>query len=511
MRHDHERSGLPARGRGHGHEARYRPASARSGSSGSGGVPDGLLLGGLALLLGVTVLTWTSTGLAGLLSHGAWPDGLKFTSTPVALRELAADPQDLAGAWPAVKPSHLSGYGLFWGLFIGQLLVLAVFTVFVLGTVVRARAVRAARRATYGDTDHPDVRKPAPGGPYDGSSGLPGEAPADPGALPPAAHTPAVNERAMDEGTVQQPAEPAAYPSAGTAHPASPEAAVQKPADATGTPHPVPGLPSDSSTTDTDPRHRIQQAPGAVLVTTSDPDLWAATKSSRAKLGPVHLFDPGQLCDTPDRLRWSPHHGCADRSTAAARATALLAPLRSPRPIDGEVHATAETLLRCWLHAAALDDKPFREVHRWAHAKSVPTDPVQTLRTHPKASSGAAGELEAALTGHPERRREATGIVRSALSPLSQLHVRNACTAARADRVSLESFIDETGTLYVVGEDEALMPILNALTQSVVEHGRRVAARSSAGRLDPPLTTVLELPLGDEPLSTPRSRPQRLK
>lgn len=505
MPHDHGHGRLPELGREHGHDARSRPAPARPGGSRSGGVPDGLLLGGLALLLGMTVLTWTSTGLASLLSHGSWPDGLTFTSTPVALRELAADPQDLAGAWPDVKPSHLSGYGLFWGLFIGQLLVLAVLTVFVLGTVVRARAVRAARRAPYPAADHPDARTPSP--PVepsdDGSLGTPGETLAH--THPPA---PAVNERAADERAVRQP--PA--PSPGTPHPSVPNPAdADADADTTGMPLPVTGLPSGTSKTDTDTRSRIQQAPGAVLVTTSDPALWAATKNARAKLGPVHLFDPGQLCDTPDRLRWSPHHGCADRSTAAARATALLAPLRSPRPVDGEVHATAETLLRCWLHAAALDDKPFREVHRWAHAKSAPTDPVQTLRTHPKASSGAAGELEAALTGHPERRRDATEVIRSALSPLSQLHVRNACTAARADRIALESFIDETGTLYVVGEDQALLPILNALTQSVVEYGRRVAARSSAGRLDPPLTTVLELPLGDELLPGSGIRPQRLK
>jgi hypothetical protein len=35
------------------------------------------------------------------------------------------------------------------------------------------------------------------------------------------------------------------------------------------------------------------------------------------------------------------------------------------------------------------------------------------------------------------------------------------------------------------------MPLLTALTASVVEHGRRMAAGSSAGRLDPPLALVL--------------------
>jgi hypothetical protein len=36
------------------------------------------------------------------------------------------------------------------------------------------------------------------------------------------------------------------------------------------------------------------------------------------------------------------------------------------------------------------------------------------------------------------------------------------------------------------------MPLLTALVSSVVEHGRRMAAGSPAGRLDPPLTFVLD-------------------
>lgn len=36
------------------------------------------------------------------------------------------------------------------------------------------------------------------------------------------------------------------------------------------------------------------------------------------------------------------------------------------------------------------------------------------------------------------------------------------------------------------------MPLLTALASHVVEHGRRMAARSSHGRLDPPLSLVLD-------------------
>ncbi|NLU70994.1 hypothetical protein HCC30_27585 [Streptomyces sp. HNM0574] len=402
-----------------------------------------MLVGGLAFLLGFTVLTWTATGLAGLFSHGAWPTGVTFARTPAALRALATEPHDLAGAWPGTPSGQLSGYGLFWGLVLGQLLVAVVLTVFVLGTVARARAVHAARKAER-------AREPEPANPL---------------------HKP--EPEPQPEPVPEPRPEPAA----------SPQVPLTAPPVAAPAHQPAPA----------DPYARVREAPGAALVATRDPELWAATKDARAKLGPVHVFDPTHRCDTPARIRWSPHHGCTDRATAAARATALLEPLRGwrpPRPVDADVHTAAETLLRCWLHAAALDNRPFREVHRWAQASgSNASGPVRILRTHPEAGAGTAGELEATLTGHPERRRAATELVRRALAPLTRLHVRDACTAGRADRVALASFPAETGTLYVVGDDPEIMPLLNALARAVADEARS----ATAPRLDPPLTEIDDL------------------
>ncbi|MCX0245072.1 type VI secretion protein, partial [Streptomyces drozdowiczii] len=119
----------------------------RSGDGKGGGIPDGLLVGLLAFLLGLTLLAWAATGFAGLLAHGAWPDGVTPTETPLALRRLLEAPHDLPSAWPNTPPGQLSGYGLFWGLLIGELMVLVVLTVFVMGVITRWRAVQARRRA----------------------------------------------------------------------------------------------------------------------------------------------------------------------------------------------------------------------------------------------------------------------------------------------------------------------------------------------------------------------------
>lgn len=468
---------------------------ARSGDGRGGGIPDGLLVGLLAFLLGLTLLIWAATGLAGILAHGAWPDGVTLTETPLALRRLMTAPHDLPAAWPNTPPDALSGYGLFWGLLIGELMVLVVLVVFVMGVVTRWRAVRARQRAARTEQleqqerlrreERQQRREQQPNGTARGRRGK--------------------REEYAHETALPDP-EPAPKPG----HPTTPMPAAT----------PVPGTEPTQTTTPVPPVvpsprtplvvygpaatrrsaavQAIREAEGPVLVVTSDPSVWAETKDARAKLGPVLVYDPGHFCDTPARLHWAPTSGCEQPDRAAARATALLAPVRPQARIDAATADTAETLLRCWLHAAAIDGRPFRQVHRWALGGSA-HEPVRLLRTHPKAAPGLAGLLESALTGHPERREMAQELTVRAFGALSSVHVRDACTPNRADALALDSFANEGGSLYVVGEPietprsgPGAMPLLTALASDVVEHGRRMAARSSDGRLDPPMTLVLD-------------------
>ncbi|KOV92849.1 type VI secretion protein, partial [Streptomyces sp. NRRL B-1140] len=242
----------------------------------------------------------------------------------------------------------------------------------------------------------------------------------------------------------------------------------------------------------------VRDAEGPALVVTSNPALWQETKDARAKLGPTHLYDPTHLCDTPSRLHWSPTAGCEDKATATERATALLTPVRPTAKLDQALSDTAATLLRSYLHAAAIDGRTIRHVHRWSQGTQL-QDAVRILRTNPKAAPGSAGELEGALTAHPERRDMAQQLTTRALAALSTINIREACTPNRNDALALDSFVHEGGTLYVVGESiedprtsPGAMPFLTALVSSVVERGRHMAERSSAGRLDPPMTLVLD-------------------
>ncbi|ANB07194.1 type VI secretion protein [Streptomyces ambofaciens] len=439
-----------------------------------GGIPDGLLLGILAFILCMALLVWTATGLAALFAHGSWPSGVTFGGTPLAMRHLVAEPHDVPGAWPDAPETALSGYGLFWGLFIGQLMVLVVLAVFVMGTVARWRAVRRQRRT---DAHAAVLRERTP----------------EVAPEPERTHrqTPVqVHEVPTPRAPRQEPPprEEPLPPAAGGARTGGwdthrPETAVHY------------GPPDTRLSTAV---NALREAEGAALVITSSPALWADTKDARAKLGPCHLYDPNHLCDTPARLHWSPTTGCEDRPTATTRAAALLAPVRPTARLDQAVGDTAELLLRSYLHAAAVDGRTVRHVHRWSQGLQI-QDAVRILRTSPKAAAGAAGELEGALTAHPERRDMAQQLTARALATLSTVNIREACTPNRTDALALDSFVHEQGTLYVVGESiedprtsPGAMPLLTALVSSVVERGRRMAERSSSGRLDPPLTLVLD-------------------
>ncbi|HSA52266.1 MAG TPA: hypothetical protein VLH10_19435 [Yinghuangia sp.] len=83
------------------------------------GIPDGALIGVLVLLIGATGALWLSTGLAGLVSHQEWPEGVRFSDSGTAIRELTAEPGDIPAAWPKTPPEALPPASTFWWVFGG--------------------------------------------------------------------------------------------------------------------------------------------------------------------------------------------------------------------------------------------------------------------------------------------------------------------------------------------------------------------------------------------------------
>ena len=236
-------------------------------------------------------------------------------------------------------------------------------------------------------------------------------------------------------------------------------------------------------------------APGAVIVTATRPDTLRATVDRRRGQGPVAVFDPQNISNTSERLRWSPVHGCSDPLTAILRARALTTGAKLSGLRDGEFwDAMAQAVVRCYLHAADLDGLPVHDVVSWVSRPTDPT-PVRILRAHGGAAEGWAEELSAQAAADQRQRDSVWACVRRAFDALADPRVMESCSPAQGEAFDSSRFVDEQGTLYLVGSSGAQLsvaPLVSALIEDVVECARRRAAQSAGGRLDPPLLLLLD-------------------
>ncbi|MEY9962755.1 hypothetical protein ABIA33_000781 [Streptacidiphilus sp. MAP12-16] len=502
------------------------PQSGRAGQQPppSRGIPDGAIVGLLGTLLGATTLVWLSTALGGLVTHGHLPHPLPFAGTPTAIRTLATAPNGLTAAWPGTPAAELPSPLAFWTTFFVLLSLLIALALTVLTAWVRIRTARGAaeRARAGGDERHREHFRTAEPDPFPAPRTAP-RTPAAPVFFEPLDDDPSTVPVAPAGTGINTPTDADTGPPVVVV---APPTAAQRTVARFAFPAGMTSLLVPDPAATTAKRRLLQRviaaATGPVLVVTDDLALWEDRPAHRD----ARLFDPlrlvDEVTDPETRVRWAPHDRCEDPATATARARALLAPTARSGTSQAEkgIQGTAQTLLRCWLHAAALDQRPFRHVHRWASG-TARHEAVAILRTADPhtAADGWGGELQALLTQPTELRESALDRILSALDALSELQVQQACTPSTGtDTLDVESVIRNRGTLYLLGRAtetrvsrpdpegptasgsdgsgaparRSAMPLLTALVEDVVERGRRMAVRSSSGRLDPPLLCVLD-------------------
>ncbi|MFE0063119.1 type IV secretory system conjugative DNA transfer family protein [Streptomyces sp. NPDC059003] len=237
--------------------------------------------------------------------------------------------------------------------------------------------------------------------------------------------------------------------------------------------------------------------PGPVFATSSKVDVLHATAKTRAKLGPVMVLDPTALSGWPIQLQWSLCDGCEDFTVARKRAETLAVTTKSEEGTrnGGYFVLNAKMLITCWLHAAALDQRPAMDIMRWATSPSE-RDAVTILAKHGRLELSRA--LAAQHAAAPEERSASWRTAEQAFLALYDTNVAAIFggPATAANNFSIESWLTTGGTVFLVGEEEegsALAPIMAAFARAILDTGKRLAARKPNGRLDPPLGI-----LGDE-------------
>lgn len=243
----------------------------------------------------------------------------------------------------------------------------------------------------------------------------------------------------------------------------------------------------------------ILDAPGAVVTTSTRPDNLAVTLAARRKRGPVAVFDPQGLARAPGitpSLRWSLVRGCERPQTAILRADTLV-PSSGRMGVENGTfwRQQALTVVRCILHAAALEECGPDTLYRWSHSAAAAKEAIAALTHSPGATPGWDGALDAVLSSDHRTRDSVWALVANTFAPLADPEVLDAVSPKPGEAFDPRSFLRDNGTLYLLGSASgasATASLVAALVEDVVDNAKRLAASSVGARLDPPLALVLD-------------------
>jgi type IV secretory pathway TraG/TraD family ATPase VirD4 len=237
---------------------------------------------------------------------------------------------------------------------------------------------------------------------------------------------------------------------------------------------------------------RVLDAPGAVLVTSTRTDLHELTAALRSARGPVHVFNAVGLAGLTSTITFDPLTGCADPVAATERATDLLtAASTNTGAGDREFWENqGRRVLAALLHAAALGGLGMRDVLAWvADPDTAKAEVTSLLRRSPEPSF--VEDATQFLETNDRTRSSITSTIMPALGWLTSATARAA--AAGGTPFDVEQLLQSRATVYLLGAEEThTAPLVAALTGYIARQARRIAATRPSGRLDPPLTLVLD-------------------
>lgn len=239
----------------------------------------------------------------------------------------------------------------------------------------------------------------------------------------------------------------------------------------------------------------ILDAPGAVVTTSTRADNLVVTMRARTSEGrPVTVFDPQGMSGLPSTLRWSPVRGCGDPDVATRRALVITADTE----MKGENAAWQKRsliVLQCLLHAAALSGEGIAAFRRWSSSPVLAREALDILGRQ-GAALGWQSDLMGILEDDSRNTSNSWIGVSAAVAPLSSPRVLAALDPQdESQEFDPKSFIRQRGTLYLIGTRSgaaAAGPYLSALIDDIDNAAREMAFVSPGGRLDPPLSLILD-------------------
>lgn len=261
--------------------------------------------------------------------------------------------------------------------------------------------------------------------------------------------------------------------------------------------------PQQSGKTLMDLLHKVMDAAGGLIVTSTKPELFLLTARARERASsPVQVLDLTGAVHWPARVRWDPVRDCTTLKTAKRRARALLRATAGEGTDGKGNHAFFERravdVMTAYLLAAGLSGASLAEFVGWCQ-NDLDTEAADVLRDFPHFVA-VRRTLQQAQSVVEETRSGIWETLRDAIACLTDPEVvASALPSGVEPGFDPARFIRDGGTVYVLGSETdaaAQAPLITAFVQEVLDTARRLAIAGSSSdgreRLSPPFTAVLD-------------------
>ncbi|MFV2099677.1 type IV secretory system conjugative DNA transfer family protein [Micromonospora sp. LOL_024] len=236
---------------------------------------------------------------------------------------------------------------------------------------------------------------------------------------------------------------------------------------------------------------RVLRAPGAVLLTSNKSDVFTVTRQERAKVGRVWTFDPQGIAYTERDMWWDLLSGCETIEGARRLAGHFVSSVNDDSSKKDFWIAAAQNTLTALFLAASRSGESIGEMLGWL-ADPADRTPVDLLRD--VEMSAMADQLQSTVRGAVETRDGIYETARQCVACLLDPEIL-AWVSPDPDRPEFipEEHVFGRDTLYLLSKDGggSAAGVIAGLADAVIRAGV-VAAERSGGRLDPPMTAILD-------------------
>lgn len=236
---------------------------------------------------------------------------------------------------------------------------------------------------------------------------------------------------------------------------------------------------------------RVLRAPGAVLLTSNKSDVYAVTRAERERSGTVWTFDPQGIAHTRRALWWDMLAECVTIEGARRLAGHFVASVNDDASKKDFWISAAQNTLTALFLAAARGRAPVAELLGWL-ADPADRTPVDLLRA--AGLNAMAEQLQGTVQGAVETRDGIYETARQCVACLLDPDILAWVTPDPAlPQFRPELHVLGRDTLYLLSKDGggSAAGVIAGLADATMRAGV-VAAERMGGRLDPPMTAVLD-------------------